>query len=176
MTRSTTRMPWRPAALAAALAMAMVTAACGGASAGSSGTSSPTTASPTTSAPPTTTATPTPSESSSGDGGTITIGSDTANDHGTKDLAGKSSLDVELDDFYFEPTIITGTAGQKVTLELENEGAALHNFSLTDQSIDKDVQPGQKMDVTVTIPQSGTVEFFCKYHRTLGMVGGLSAS
>jgi plastocyanin len=108
------------------------------------------------------------------EGGQITIGSDNANDHGTKDISGQDEVSVELDDFYFEPTILQGTAGQQVKLELENEGDALHNFTLEDQSIDQDVQSGSSESVTVTLPQSGMLEFFCKYHRGQGMVGALS--
>ncbi len=85
-----------------------------------------------------------------------------------------SSLEVELDDFYFSPTVVTGTPGQSLKLELKNEGTALHNFTLADQSIDEDVTAGEDVNVTVTIPQSGFVEFFCKYHRAIGMVGELS--
>lgn len=114
-----------------------------------------------------------PSESG---GGTITIGTDTANDHGSKDASGASSLDVEQDNFYFNPTIITGTAGQKLTIKLENEGSATHNFTLEDQNIDQDVQSGQDATVTVTFPQSGILEFYCKFHRSQGMVGELSVS
>jgi len=32
------------------------------------------------------------------------------------------------------------------------------------------------VEVEVTFPQSGTVEFYCKYHRQSGMVGQLQAS
>jgi plastocyanin len=105
------------------------------------------------------------------EGGTMTIGSDTANDHGTKDVTGKDQTEVELDDFYFEPTVIKGSPGAQITLELSNEGTALHNFTLQDQNIDQDVQAGAKEEVTVTFPQTGFLEFFCKYHKALGMVG-----
>ena len=107
--------------------------------------------------------------------GTITIGSDSANDHGTKDVAGMDETSVELDDFYFEPTILKGTAGEQITLELENEGDALHNFTLSEQSIDQDVESGGTETVTVTLPDSGQLEFFCKFHRGSGMVGALEA-
>jgi plastocyanin len=118
-----------------------------------------------------------PAASSSGSGGgTITIGSDTANNHGSKDVSGASSADVEQDDFYFDPTILTGTPGQKVTIKLSNEGSATHNFTLEDQNIDQTVSPGQDATVTVTFPQSGTLEFYCKFHRSQGMVGELSVS
>jgi plastocyanin len=116
-----------------------------------------------------------PTESASeSEGGQITINGDNANDHGTKDVSGMDEASVELDDFYFEPTIIKGTPGQQIQLELENEGSALHNFTLSEQSLDQDVQPDGKETVTVTFPQSGQLEFFCKYHKGSGMVGALS--
>jgi plastocyanin len=111
---------------------------------------------------------------SSSGGGTITVGSDKANDHGTATVSGKEEFSVEVDSFYFEPTVLKGTAGQQVKLELENESDALHNFTLEDQNVDQDVQAGEKAEVTVTLPQTGFLEFFCKYHRASGMVGELS--
>src|SRR5215467_1370686 len=73
----------------------------------------------------------TPSSSASGSG-TITIGSDQANDHGTEDATGKSTLEIEADNddgFYFKPTIVTGSANQSLTIEFKNKGTAPHNFS-----------------------------------------------
>jgi plastocyanin len=120
---------------------------------------------------------PTPSEESSGEeGGTMTIGSDSANDHGTKDFSGQDEAKVEADSFYFEPTVVQGTAGQQITLEIDNESDTLHNFTLTDQSIDEDIQAGEDAKIQVTIPQSGFVEFFCKYHKSSGMVGELATA
>jgi plastocyanin len=107
------------------------------------------------------------------EGGTITLDGQSANDHGTKDVSGMDEFSVEADDFYFEPTVLTGTAGQKIEIEVENEGNVEHNFSLTDQGIDQDVSPGQKAKVDVTFPQSGTLVFFCKFHQSQGMVGAL---
>jgi plastocyanin len=147
------------------LAVGLLAGACSSSNKTSSGSTTPaTTGGPSES--------PSPTES---EGGTITIGSDMANDHGTKDVTGKAQTEVELDDFYFEPTVIKGSAGAQITLELSNEGSALHNFTLQDQNIDQDVQAGAKEEVTVTFPQSGFLEFFCKYHKALGMVGELTA-
>jgi len=111
-------------------------------------------------------------------GGTIAVGSDTANNHGSKEVDNVTSVEVEMDDFYFGPTVLTGTPGQKLTIELKNESKAgtLHNFSLSDQNIDQDVQADQSTEVTVTFPQSGFLEFFCKYHKASGMVGELTTS
>ena len=110
------------------------------------------------------------------EGGTTTIAGQKANDHGMKDVSGESSVELEQDNFYFEPTILKGSPGQKLTIELSNEGSALHNFSIPDQSIDQDVQPDTKGEVTVTLPDSGTLVFFCKYHQSRGMVGALEVS
>lgn len=107
------------------------------------------------------------------EGGTVRLDGENANDHGSEDVSGQDELSLELDDFYFEPTVLTGEAGQQLTLELENEGDAEHNFSLPDQSIDQDVESGESASVTVTFPASGTLGFFCKYHEGQGMRGAL---
>jgi plastocyanin len=98
------------------------------------------------------------------------------NNHGTKDLSGKPSADIELDDFYFEPTVLKGKPGQSITLNLENEGKVEHNFSLAEQQIDQDVEKGEKATVDLTFPKSGTLRFICKYHEAKGMAGTLGVS
>ena len=109
-------------------------------------------------------------------GGTTTVGGQKANDHGSEDVSGKSELDLELDDFYFSPTVLRGSAGERLTLHLENEGSTEHNLTVTDQGIDQDVESDGKADVTVTFPDSGTLVFFCKYHQNMGMRGALEVA
>src|SRR5437773_311011 len=46
-----------------------------------------------------------------------------------------------LKDNVFDPSTLTVAAG--ATLTLKNEGAALHNFSVEGQGIDKDINPGE---------------------------------
>jgi plastocyanin len=113
----------------------------------------------------------TESSGSSG-GGQKTIAGVKANDHGTKTVS--KETEVELDDYYFQPTVIQGKAGQKVTLELKNEGKVEHSFTLDSQHIDKTIQPGEDAKVTVTIPASGSVSFYCKFHKSSGMAGALA--
>jgi plastocyanin len=85
-------------------------------------------------------------------------------------------LEVELDDNYFKPNIILGTAGQKAMLDLVNEGKSVHNFSLGDK-IAVDVRPGERTTVSVTLPATGDLAFFCKFHKDeSGMVGTLRVS
>ena len=115
------------------------------------------------------------SKSSAGEEGegTKTIAGVSANDHGTKQVSGET--EVELDDYYFEPTVLKGEPGARVTLELDNEGKVEHNFSIDAQGIDEDVEAGETATVTVTIPRSGEVSFFCKYHKSMGMAGALES-
>jgi len=108
------------------------------------------------------------------EGGTTTVAGLQANDHGTKSVESSGKTEVELDDFYFEPTVLEGMSGEKVTLELKNEGNEEHSFTVDSQGIDKDVEPGDEGEVTVTIPKSGAISFYCKYHKSSGMAGALA--
>jgi plastocyanin len=120
--------------------------------------------------------TETPGASGSEGGTQTTIGSDAANDHGSQDVSGMDEVALELDDFYFEPTLLTGSAGQQLTIELGNEGTVEHNFSLDEQSISQDIEPGEDASVSVTFPDSGVLVFYCEYHRDQGMVGGVEVA
>src|SRR5213076_1126994 len=54
----------------------------------------------------------------------------TANEHGTKDVTGMTSLEVEADNFYFAPTVLKGAPGQHLTLTIKNSSGTDHNFTL----------------------------------------------
>jgi len=108
-------------------------------------------------------------------GGKAKIAGQTVNDHGTKTVSGDET-EMELDDYYFEPTLLRGKPGANVKLELRNEGSAEHNLTIASQGIDKDVEAGEDATVTVTIPKSGIVAFYCKYHRSMGMAGALTTN
>ena len=117
------------------------------------------------------------SRSSSGgesEGAKATIAGVSANDHGKKQVSGKT--EVELDDYYFEPTVLEGKPGSRVTLELKNEGSTEHNFTLDAQNVDKDLEPDKSATVTVQIPSSGEISFYCKYHKSKGMAGALAVT
>ena len=74
---------------------------------------------------------------------------------------------------YFKPTFIKVKAGQILTLDIKNEGSVEHNFTISSLGIDKDIEPGKEVDVSITLPASGgaDIAFFCKYHVSLGMRG-----
>ena len=84
-----------------------------------------------------------------------------------------SSVEVELDDYYFNPTFLKGgTPGSTITVHLKNEGKNPHTFTSTALGVDQTLSAGQTADVQVTLPQSGATEFHCKFHQTSnGMQG-----
>jgi plastocyanin len=95
------------------------------------------------------------------------------NNHGTKTVKG-TSIEVEQDDYYFGPTFIKAKPGTTLTINLKNEGTEAHNFSIDDQHIDQTVDPDGKATVTVTVPATGIVNFYCKFHLTTnGMQGAI---
>lgn len=115
--------------------------------------------------------------SSSGNtGGASTIAGLRANDHGTADVTGKSSVNVEADNYYFEPSVLKGTPGQKLTLHVVNATSTEHNFTIGAQHVDKDLDGHESASLAVTMPASGVLSFWCEYHKSVGMVGGLLVS
>jgi plastocyanin len=99
-----------------------------------------------------------------------------ANNHGQKDVTGQSSVSIEADSYYFEPSVLKGAAGQKVTVTIENSSGTEHNFSIASQNINKDLDSHAKVTTSMTFPDSGVLSFFCEYHKSQGMAGGLLVS
>jgi len=95
-------------------------------------------------------------------------------DHGAVAARG-SSVPIQAGDFFFAPTCATDVSAGTLTLTVHNTGTALHNVTIQSLGIDKDVPAGQTITVTVNVG-SAPVPFFCKYHRTSGMVGALLPS
>jgi plastocyanin len=101
-----------------------------------------------------------------------------ANNHGQEDVFEETGgkVEIELDDYYFKPTVLNGRPGQRITLELKNEGDEEHNITVPTQDVDRDVAPAEEAEVVVTFPPSGQIGFVCKFHEDLGMAGGLAVS
>jgi plastocyanin len=96
-----------------------------------------------------------------------------ATSSGSAVLTGSAvTLTLTQHDFSFAPSVISASKGAKVTITLKNAGTALHNLTITMLHIDQDVPAGQS--ATVTIPSLGSTSplgFYCKYHRSQGMIG-----
>jgi plastocyanin len=98
-------------------------------------------------------------------------------DKGVKGVTGSTvSLNADNDGgkFYFEPTCVEGKG--TLTVTVKNVGDVEHNFSITSLGIDKDIEKGASVTVSVALPASGTLPFFCKYHKTSGMQGAFIVS
>jgi plastocyanin len=91
--------------------------------------------------------------------------------------AKSGEIKVNMVDDAFQPKAIVGKAGSTVKVELKNTGSNEHNFKIDSQKkADADVEPGEDATVTVKIPTSGSVQFYCEYHKGLGMVGTVKAA
>ena len=100
----------------------------------------------------------------------------------TPSAAGNSALTLEMVDIAFNPTDLTIPANQDVVVTLTNNGAAAHNFSITDHenpnvanlNISVDVAAGETTTVTINAP-AGDYYFFCNVagHEAAGMHGTL---
>jgi plastocyanin len=91
---------------------------------------------------------------------------------GKKDISGKTATSIEQDDYYFEPTFLKVSPGEKVTVELKNEGDTTHTFTSDSLNVDQQVAAGKSKKVTVTIPSSGSAfQFHCDFHESMGMQG-----
>jgi plastocyanin len=61
-------------------------------------------------------------------------------------------------------TQLNMTAGQQVTVKVDNQDTVEHNFTLKEANANKDVEGGESVEVSFTAPAAGSYPFFCKYH------------
>ncbi len=85
------------------------------------------------------------------------------------------TVQMAMTNYAFSPAVLNGAPGTKQTIHLTNSSGTEHNFTLEDQKVDKDVESGKSVDVTITFPQSGQLVFVCEYHASKGMKGTLVA-
>jgi plastocyanin len=85
------------------------------------------------------------------------------------------ALVVESYDIYFEPDELSIPADTEVTVQLPNDGAALHNFSIDELGIDVDIAPGATEETVINAP-AGEYEYYCNVpgHKPAGMFGTLT--
>jgi len=89
------------------------------------------------------------------------------------DLTGKSAFTISTYDNFFSPNTLNGSTGQKLQLTITNLGAATHTFTIASEGIDVLLAPGTSQTVEVTFPKSGSTQFVCRFHESMGMVGQL---
>jgi nitrite reductase (NO-forming) len=84
-----------------------------------------------------------------------------------------------MDTMKFDPPTLSAKAGQPIQVTLDNTGALVHDFSISEgvsQPIKSIAQPGQKAVTTFTIDKPGTYTYFCSQpgHEEAGMKGTLT--
>jgi len=81
------------------------------------------------------------------------------------------AIEIELNDDYFNPKVITIPNGRTTKLILKNQGKKEHTFTVEKLSIDTEVQPGKEKTITVKPKNPGTYDLICRYHFKEGMAG-----
>jgi plastocyanin len=80
--------------------------------------------------------------------------------------AGGGGTTVTMQGLAFHPDALTLPAGS-ATLTVTNEDSTLHSFTLDDDSVTQDVDPGATQTVTITVPASGTLGWHCRIHSSM---------
>lgn len=94
------------------------------------------------------------------------------NDQGTETFTEEAfEVELELDNFYFEPTYIKAPGGATATLNLHNEGEAPHTFTIDALEVDEELQPGDEKTIEVELGTETRYEYYCRFHRDQGMRG-----
>ena len=104
-------------------------------------------------------------------GGPVVVNGQPINDGGAFDATQHRVVTVQAENFRFTPSVITGTPGEVLTLEITNPSATKHNLTQADQKVNADLDPGAHATVTLTVPASGQLVFTCEYHAKAGMAG-----
>ncbi|USK57974.1 cupredoxin domain-containing protein [Peribacillus asahii] len=89
----------------------------------------------------------------------------------TQPIESVKAIEIELNDDYFNPKVITISNGRTATLILKNKGKKKHTFTVEKLGIDAEVQPGKESTITVQPKETGTYDLICRYHFQEGMVG-----
>jgi plastocyanin len=78
-----------------------------------------------------------------------------------------------MTDNAFSPVDVTIAADG--TLEMVNDGAALHNVTIEGTDFDKDVNAGETETESVEVAP-GEYTMICKYHVSIGMEGTITVT
>ncbi len=89
----------------------------------------------------------------------------------TQSIDSTKVIEVELNDDYFQPNVITIPIEESTTLLLKNKGKHEHTFTVKKLDIDVVVKSGKEKNITVKPTSTGTYELICRYHLLKGMEG-----
>jgi plastocyanin len=99
-------------------------------------------------------------------------GSPTINEKGTETFTTEEfDVELELDNFYFDPTYIKSPGESTATITLHNEGDVQHTFTVDDLDVDEELAPDEEKEITVQIGTETRYEYYCRFHEGQGMRG-----
>jgi plastocyanin len=91
------------------------------------------------------------------------------NNRGTLDRSfqgGNVQVDMDVRNFFFDPSFIRTEPGATVTIRLTNSGTTDHTFNTDTPAIEERLKPGDQRTIEIKVPESGVVNFYCKLHRS----------
>ena len=117
-----------------------------------------------------------------GDPIVLSDGEHVGNYMGDEDVTGRSEATIDVMTtsrfgLVLSPTILVGSPGQTLTItlrnpETQNTENQQHNFNIDELGVSHVELPyGGEETVTVTLPESGALRFYCDYHYRFGQQG-----
>jgi uncharacterized cupredoxin-like copper-binding protein len=109
-------------------------------------------------------------------------GDDDGNGNGDGGGNGSSNVDMEMGEMYFDPDEVSADAGSTVSINFENAGGQLHDFTIDDldgERVHVEVPAGEEDSVSLDIPEDvDEIVFYCSVpgHRDAGMEGVISVN
>lgn len=82
----------------------------------------------------------------------------------TGDSADALPVTVTAKDFAFDTDSLEGHATHSVDLTFVNEGDTQHSFTIDELKVDVEAAGGEEATATFTPEETGSFEFYCKYH------------
>lgn len=101
--------------------------------------------------------------------------SGTVTNKGTVTASG-GKIEIDAKDLFFQPTFVKATGGSTLSVTVKNAGSNQHTFTIDGAGIDKSLAPGESVTVSVNVPKTGSMNFYCRFHRGVGMQGAIVAS
>ena len=65
------------------------------------------------------------------------------------------SAATRCEDYVFRPTSVAERAGTQLRLRVTSRSSTLHNFTLPAQRIDRDIAPGETVEIELAVPAGG---------------------
>lgn len=77
------------------------------------------------------------------------------------------AIEITAANFAFSPLLVPVEPGAEVELTFTNDDDTQHSFTADDLGVDLVLEGGTSDTTTFTAPDSGSVEFHCKFHDSM---------